>query len=207
MRLFNLNTPVMSALGKVADLVVLNLLFVICCLPLVTIGAASTALYSVTLKMVKNEENYIIKDFFYAFKSNLKVSTISWLIIVFLGTITFSYIRLIALIFGEDMNYLILFLLPLMTCFFLCVLYLFPYISRFDNTTFQTFKNSFLIAIVNFPYTLLLTLFYGLAVWFFLFFTNELTSFVGIIMGFSVCAYLTSIIYLRVFARYEQIRK
>ena len=58
-RFFNMDSPVMNFLGRVADLVWLNILYIICCLPIFTIGAATSALYYVTMKMVADEEGYI----------------------------------------------------------------------------------------------------------------------------------------------------
>ena len=62
-RLFDTDNIVWRFLGRVADLVILNFLFLLCSIPIVTIGASWTALYSVTLKAVKNEESYIAKGF------------------------------------------------------------------------------------------------------------------------------------------------
>lgn len=79
--LFNINSVLYRILAKIGNLVILNLLFLICSLPVVTIGASSTALYTVTLKMAKDRENYIVKDFLYAFKKNFRQSTIIWVLI------------------------------------------------------------------------------------------------------------------------------
>lgn len=77
MSFFNLDSPVMRFLTKVADLIILNILFLICCIPIVTIGAASTALYTVTMKSVRDEESYVIRSYFKAFKDNFKIGTFS----------------------------------------------------------------------------------------------------------------------------------
>ena len=74
MNFFNLDSPFMRFLTKMADLIILNILYMICCIPIVTIGAASTALYTVSMKAVKNEESYIIRGYFKAFKENFKIS-------------------------------------------------------------------------------------------------------------------------------------
>ena len=55
-RLFNLDSPIMVFLGKVGDLIWLNVLTMICCIPIVTVGASITALHYVSIKMVRNEE-------------------------------------------------------------------------------------------------------------------------------------------------------
>ena len=69
-RLFNMDNKFFTVMGRVADLIMLNVVFLICCLPIVTIGASLTALHYVTLKMTRNEESYIIRSFFKSFKQN-----------------------------------------------------------------------------------------------------------------------------------------
>ena len=66
---FNItDNVIVRALNKICDMVCLNVLWLICCIPVFTIGASTTALYTVMLKMVKNEEGYIFRGFFKAFK-------------------------------------------------------------------------------------------------------------------------------------------
>ena len=84
---FGLDSPLMRFLSRLADIFILNILFLICCVPVITIGASATALYTVTLKMARNEESYMVKGFWKAFKSNFKISTIVWLIMLVLGII------------------------------------------------------------------------------------------------------------------------
>ena len=85
---FNLfDNPIMNAIGRIADFIILNVLWVICSIPIITIGASTTALYTVMLKIVKNEEGYIARDFFKAFRENFKQSTAIWLVFLLLGII------------------------------------------------------------------------------------------------------------------------
>ena len=60
MKLFNLDSPVMVFLSKVANLMILNVLTIICCIPIFTAGAAITALYYVTIKMARGDDPYIL---------------------------------------------------------------------------------------------------------------------------------------------------
>ena len=76
-------------MGRAADLFMLNVVFVICCLPVVTIGASLTALHYVTLKMARNEESYIIRSFFKSFKQNFKQSTIINLIMLLIAGVLY----------------------------------------------------------------------------------------------------------------------
>ena len=90
---FNMDSPIMRFLSRVCDLIILNLLTIVCCIPVFTAGASITALFSVTLKMVKGEESYIVRGFFKGFKENFKQSTIIWLIIAVLGFFLFMDYR------------------------------------------------------------------------------------------------------------------
>jgi len=72
----------MQGLGKVADLMILNILAMICCIPIFTTGAALTALHYMSLKIVRGEECYIVKGFFKSFKQNFKQATVIWLILL-----------------------------------------------------------------------------------------------------------------------------
>lgn len=83
--LFCRDSPLWRALTKVVDLIWLNILFVICCIPVFTVGAALSAMYSVTLKMCVNEEGAISQDFFKAFRENFKQATILWGIMLGIG--------------------------------------------------------------------------------------------------------------------------
>ena len=79
-RLFDLESPLFVFLGKLADLLILNILTLICCIPVFTIGASLTAMNYVALKMVRNEETYIVKSFFKSFRQNFRQATLIWLI-------------------------------------------------------------------------------------------------------------------------------
>ena len=67
--MFKLDSPLMNFLSKIADIMILNLLIIICSIPVFTIGAAVSAAYYMAFKMVKNEETYIVRGFFKAFKA------------------------------------------------------------------------------------------------------------------------------------------
>ena len=68
MKFLSLDSPLMRFLGKMADLMILNLLVIFCSIPIITMGASLTAMHYVALKIVRNEEAYITKDFFKSFK-------------------------------------------------------------------------------------------------------------------------------------------
>ena len=73
------DNPVIRILNRCTDLVVLNLLFLLCCIPVVTIGAALAAMISVTLRSVRYGDGYVVQHFFKAFRENFRRSTMVWL--------------------------------------------------------------------------------------------------------------------------------
>lgn len=84
-RLFNPEGPVLQFVNKIVYSVFLNILWFICCIPIVTAGASTTALFYTTLKIAEGDDAEIARKFFRAFKSNFKQSTIVWLILLAVG--------------------------------------------------------------------------------------------------------------------------
>lgn len=201
-----MDSPFMNFLNRAADIVILNILFVLCCIPVVTIGASCTALYSITLKMVKGEEAYAAKGFFIAFKNNFKQSTIVWIFVLLLIFLLGADFYIIGYLSESMAKIMYILLTGVSIVCLMVVLYLFPYIARFYNKTLECVKNALYISILNFPYTLLL-LFLTLGL-FFITFYNVNTMGRGIIIwllgGFALYAFVTSFLFRHIFSKYEQ---
>lgn len=200
-KIFNLDSPVMQILGKIADLIWLNILTLICCIPVVTAGAAFTALHYVVLKMVRNEEGYITKSFFKSFRDNFRQATIIWLIllvfvIMFVGDV---YIFLFTeLTFPKVLVGVVLAFAVLVT---FVSIYVFPVLSKFDNTVRNTIKNAFMISILSLPKTILMIIIYALPV-VILYFSMRVFPIV-IMLGYSGTAFLCAMLYNKTFKRFE----
>lgn len=203
MNLFNADNPVMQFLSKLTDLIILNILFILCCIPVVTIGAAATALYTVTLKAARDEESYVVQSFFRAFKNNFKIATPAWLIVLLLGIVFFLDFRFLSTISSTMSQIFLVFLMAAVILYLMLAMYLFPYIARFENTLAATLKNSLLLAIANLPYTLLLLALRALAIAALLFIDFRISGFVWIIAGFSGVAFISSFLFNRIFAKLE----
>lgn len=145
--LLNPDNPVMQFITKIVYSVYLNILWFICCIPVVTAGAATTALYYVTLKMAKNEEGRITKSFFRAFKENFKQSTIVWLILLALGIVlgVDGYVLWHMRFENAFWTVITAIFLVAVAAYLIVVMYIFPLMARFDNTIFAMFKNSLFI--------------------------------------------------------------
>lgn len=153
--LFDTDGFLMRVLTKIADTVWLNILFLICSIPIFTIGASITALYYVSFKTIKDEEGYITKDFFRSFKENFKQSTIIWIVLLVLYIIFgFELTTLLAMNTSMADAGIVIAMIPGLLILFVG-LYVFPLLSRFENTTKATIKNALFLSIANIPKTLL----------------------------------------------------
>lgn len=137
-------------IDKIGDLFFLNILFVVSCVPIITIGAAFVALYSFTIKMVDNKEgSSVVKSYFKAFKDNFKQATATWLIILLiLGSIYIEYAVSLTLT-GTAVTVLtcVMAIEAVYLCFILPLI--FPLIARYENSTANMFKNAFGFALTN----------------------------------------------------------
>ena len=189
MKLFNLDSPVMVFLSKVANLMILNVLTIICCIPIFTAGAAITALYYVTIKMARGDDPYIIKGYFKSFKENFKQATIIWLImLVVIAIIAVDWRVTLVMMTGSSAKIMKTVLFIVSFLLLLTGLYIFPVLSRFDNTVKNTFRNAFLISFLI-PVALLLVTIQALP---FLF-----------LLGVPAVAYFSSLLYVGIFKRFE----
>lgn len=192
-------------MGKAADLIILNILFVVCSLPVVTIGASATAMYYVTLKMVKNEESYISRSFFKSFKQNFKQATLIWLVLLAAAVLLWFDFDIMEQA-GTDgiFKFVEIGLYFILLLWGMIFTYVFPLLARFDNTVKNTFKNALKMAICHFPWTILLLALTFVPMFFTLNYGAVLMAglFVWPTIGFTLTAFLNSKIFTRIFSRY-----
>lgn len=201
--LLNPDSKFMRAMSRIGDLLLLNLMFLITCVPIVTIGAASTAMYTLCFRFDTDRERGLIKSYFQAFRDNFKQATVLWLIILLCGATAcinvYIFYSLSAVVPFVYVLFLILFVLVL-----LIAAYAFPLLSQFNNSNKATLKNalilclaylprSIVIVVVNvFPFALMLVNFY--------IFLNA--AFLWAAIYFSAAAYINSFLLKKVFAPY-----
>ena len=154
MNLLNEDNVIHIFLNKLGDIIVANLLFLLCCIPIITIGPALTALYHCMLRTVKGNNNGTTKTFFRAFKENFRQSLIVWLGLLAVGFILFLNIRFLqntASVVSKPLFYISLGIAGLVI---ILALYIFPVIAAFANTTVNLLKNAYVFAFLHFPSTL-----------------------------------------------------
>lgn len=201
---FNFDGPLYNFINKVGDLIWLNILWLICCIPIVTIGASTTALYFVALKLASGEDGYIAKDFFRSFRQNFKQSTVIWIILLAFG-IFISYD--LYTIFTVDFNFSSTTLLLILSGLFMITLayvmifvYIFPLQCKFVNKIKYTFKNALILSIRHLPLTLIIVASYALAIFCFIKFSFLVPIF--IFLGVALIAYGQSFIFNKIFNIY-----
>lgn len=196
-------------LDTFGNLFILNIIYVLCCLPVVTIGAATTALYYVALKMVKKEEGPIIKSFWKAFKSNFKKGTLAWLIVLAVMLVLWAEYLLVLTVEGTlSTFYLVVMTVELVATAF-TLPFLFPLIARYENTLWNTIKNSLLLSISNFGSWLKIALAWFAPICLTLIYPKLflMTWYFWIFLIFGLIAYGTSHTLHKVFDRIEKKQK
>lgn len=154
MKFFSYDSKLSQFLLKLCYACYLNLLWAICSLPIVTIGASTTALYYSTLKIVDDEHTYIGRMFFRSFRENFRQSTIIWLIMlglgVLLGTDGYILYHLHTASTGPVAvmwTLLLALLIAAAVVYVIVLLYIFPLVARVTNTTGAMFKNAFFMGV------------------------------------------------------------
>ena len=205
MNIFSSDGWFAKVFGTIGDIIVVNILFIICSIPIFTMGASMSAMYYTLLKKQRTGENGgIIKLFFKGFKDNFKKSTIAWLLFL-----------LIAFVFSLDFNlfgkggpqenklmYYTSVLFFILICFI--AIYLFPVISAFENTLKNLILQSIYMAAKNLIFTIIIMILYTLPAYFLL--ASPQVFMVGIfiliVCGFGLIAYLSSFMFIKAFSPY-----
>lgn len=199
--LFNIDNPVMAFLSKVADLMILNLLTLVCCIPVFTIGASFSAMHFALLRVRRDESTYVTKDFFHAFKKNFKDATALWgcyfLVGAFLAFDCYLVFRT-GLAFTSTIKYL---LAGIAVLLLISMTWGFALVARYENTLRQTLINSFFIAFGNLGKTILMVILMVLP--FALAYLFPITIPVILLLGFTLSGYLRTRFYGKVFEKLE----
>ncbi|MGB4659523.1 MAG: YesL family protein [Mobilitalea sp.] len=153
--LFNMDNGFFTALGKICDMLFISVIWAILCIPIITIGPANTALYYVTVKVIRRERGYLYREFFKSFKLNFKRGaltgvglTVAYIILGF--DLYWAWANLngtnkASILFGVFVA-----ITFLISCF---AVYIFPILSRFDMTVKQLLKAASFMSMRHLPST------------------------------------------------------
>lgn len=193
----------MKGFSLMGDIMLLNVLFIVCSLPVLTIGASASALYTVTLRLAEGDDRGIWKPFFRAFRSNFGKATGEWLIL--LAAIFLEYVGISILTQYPDR-----FPVPVGSVYLLVGLaillvgsWIFAVQAKFENTVFGCFRDAFLIGMIHPGKSLCIMILTALFPAIVLFFSEIflVTLLVWLLFGFSGTALINSRMMNRAFEK------
>ncbi|MEE1041567.1 MAG: YesL family protein [Lachnospiraceae bacterium] len=194
--MLDLDGPLVRALSDLNTLVILNVLTALFCIPVITAGASLAAMHYVIMEMFENRGSGVAREFWKRFKENLRNATPVWLIL--LAAAIFIYVDC-RIIMGGQMGLPRVMLIPLYIGAFIeasIAVYAFPLTARFVYSTGATFKNSAILAVANFPRTVLMVL-YHVIMPYLLFNVSRLLP-LFFLVGISLPAYFSALLYMPV---------
>ena len=199
--IFNLDSTFMKYANKFADLMFLNMIAIIFCIPIFTIGASLTAMHTMVLKIYRDEESYVIRGFLKAFKENFKQATIIWLLylaMILVLFLDFWCIRNYDMNIPKFFNYALIFITVLGAFSFT---WAFILQSRYENKIINTLKNSLIVGALHIFYSVMMIILAALPIICFAIFPVALPVYFA--FGMTLPALLQAMLYSRVFDRLE----
>ena len=158
--LFSLDSPFISFMSKLVDLMILNIIWLICCIPVVTVIPATTALYYAVVKVIRRDRGHVVKEFFHSFKQNLLqglIFSVIACVLIYMLHIDFYYlIEMAGHTVGDSVfSGLIIVLSVVLLAIYM---YICPVLSRFGISSLGLIKISFGMALTNLSTTIALVL-------------------------------------------------
>lgn len=187
MSFFSVDSPLYKFMSRLMDMFKLNCMWLLCSIPIVTMGASTAAAYTITLKMVNDEEGYIAGPFWREFKRNLKKGSILGMV----GMVACYALYLDFQLFHAAKEHNVVFLVIGIVGIYLVymhLVYAFPLLARYENSVVNTMRNSYSIAAKFLGRTVFLAALLAVEIGIFLW--NTTTYFVGFLLG-PACIILT----------------
>ena len=199
-KFFDIEGGFFKGLTKIADFIILGLLVLISSIPVITIGTALSAAYYVGLKEVKDEEGYVVKDFWKAFKQNFRQGFIIELITFSVAgllyydlSITYKWAHVEQSIYANLLFYVLIAFLVIITS---AAIYIFPMLAKFNNKTIKLIINSVVMAMKHLPQTIIMLVINGYLAY------MTITYPPFILFTISISLYVNSFIIVRIFKIY-----
>ena len=156
-KIFGVDGLLYRILNKLVDLLLLNVVFLFTCIPVFTIGCAVTALYGTTRSMVK-EEGYLIKGYLKKFKENFKKATIVWLVMLAVLLVLAADFWILGGGRLGSLRWVKGILMAVLVLWFMIFSYVFPLMSKFENTVKNSVMNALIISMTRIIFTVPLLL-------------------------------------------------
>jgi uncharacterized membrane protein YesL len=203
--LFSPDSTLMRALTRIADTMILNFLFIVTSLPVVTLGASLTALNFTAMRIATGKCNSVSGDYFRSFRSNFRQATVIGLILLALGAVLAAWYVVVTNLNIEPLVELVLLAVwyGLALTFAMMTVFVFPYLASFEGTTRQVLRNARLMSWRHLLTTLAVLALMALAVAVTVF-VPEFTGFgLGwLLIGFAGIAVANGFLFARIFDKY-----
>ena len=200
---FSLDSKFMQALSRIADLMILNVVYLLTCLPIVTIGAANSALYTVCFRLGTKREGHTLRDYFRAFRDNFRQGTVLWLFLLLFGAASCVNAMMFYSLSGQ-MHYLFVLFAFVLVIVLMLYGYTFPLQSQFQNSCKDTLKNAMILSVGYLPRTIVIVAFNVFPAVLLLvnLYVFLQAGVVWLAIYFSAAAYLNTSVLRKVFAPY-----
>lgn len=201
--LFSFDSSFMQTLSRITNLIFLNLLWLICSLPMITIGPTTTAMYYVIFQYLTNQTDSVIRPFFHSLRDNFRQSLVLWIPLFLLDLLlVVDALYLFANYSGVFHPLWLVFILMMVVCFSLST-YVFPLLARYNTRNIDAIRNSVVLFLIHPIQSVIIILLQTLP-WIVLLCARELFARAGILwfmLGFSLPAYWSGKLYIRVFEK------
>ncbi len=195
-KIFSTDNTIFQFLNTLGYIWWLHILWVVCSLPIITMGASTTALCYSCMKL-RRKEGYVTQNFFHSFKENFRQSTILFLFFLIIGSVLLLNLILTNQIASGFAGLVRLGTLVLLVPYIMALLYAFGVQAKFVNPVVKTLKYSFGVAWRYFGYTLQIFLIVAGLLW--LNTTIVLANFVTLTIGVGIVGYWVSMYYGKIF--------
>lgn len=197
------DNPFFNVMAKIGDLIFLNIIFIISCIPIITIGCALSSVHTVINKLTKNQESHISRDYIIAFKENFKNCTVMWVIFLAVGAAIAGFTVILS---RGSQPLLYIPYIFIITVYIFMLLYAFPLQAVFINTPTAIIRNALLTAVKHLPQTIVLVLIVYLPGCITIMLPDifYFTFIYWVIIGFSLSAFIAGFIYRSIFKLYME---
>lgn len=203
-KIFNPDSRFMQVMNKFADIMLLNVITLLCYIPIITIGPATTAMHYVLLKLFRNECDGVTKSFFKSFKENFKQGIILGLIYTIIAAILIVDVAYMLKVEQIHLFFEVVIIVAVVLTLFSYV-WVYPLQCRYENPIRTTIKNSFKVGLLNLGNTIMMILI-SLIPWLALL-THESALPVVMLLGIALPGYWQAMLYSRVFDRLEGVER
>ncbi len=204
-RIFHPDSPLLRFLDKVADVMILNLVFVATAIPVVTLGAALTALNYTAMKIVSGESTSVASDYLRSFRTNFKQATLLGLAVVGLALVLAAWYVVVDNLDGPIIVRIVLLVVFYLVAFrfVLATLYVFPYNATFENTVLEVLNNSRLMSLRHLFGSLAIAAVTALPVVVTVFYPRvAVYGLLWFLIGFAGIAVVNAVLFTRIFRTY-----